>query len=780
MKGRFYLLLLFALPTACLHAATVAPTSGPTAGQTDITIVATGGDDFEAQGAMSSVMVGSNAAAVITTWNAGLIIFKLPEGVGAGLQVKVTTQSGAIIICSDLFDYNAPLLFALSPASGPAAGGTTVIATGNHFGPPGTSATVLIDNAPATNVVVTSHTSLTFVTPPGAGINNSAVIIIQGQSSMSAPLWSYNPPSVSSAFPASGPTIGGTLVTLTGDNFGPPGTIATVTVGGAPGSSVSVINNSTITFLSPAGTGISKNIIVTVEAQSSIPVPLWSYNPPLAVSSSPSSGPTTGGTMVTLTGNNFGPAGTMASVTIDGVSCTEVVVTGHTILTFKTPAGAGINQNVIVTVAGQSSAPAPIWSYAAPVLTSLTPSQGPTNGGTFVTAIGNNFGLPGTPASVTIDGALATNVTVTSHTTLTFLSPPGSGVNNDVVVTIENQPSLPVPLWSFQGPTIASVFPQEGPTQGGTSVTLTGQNFGPAGTLATVTIDGVPGTSVVVLGHTSLTFTTPMGAGINQEVVVNVDGQSSPPVPIWDYAAPVLFGLSPLTGPTIGGTIVSATGINFGPPGSNISVTVDGTPSPMVNYSSHTSLSFVTPAGSGAINPVIITVEGQGSNSFNFTYAAPIVNNLTPNSGPEEGGTPVSIFGENFGQPVIPISVLIDNVPVQDLMHVSHSLITFTTPPGMGADRPVQITIDGQQVTPSPTFSYLAPLPEGVGIGTNNPHESAALDITSDSRGILIPRLTTAEREDIGSPAAGLLVYDSTLNAFFFFNGTVWKQLSMQ
>lgn len=780
MKSRFYLLLFFVFSTIYVHAATVAPSSGPTAGQTDITITASGGDDFEAQGAMSSVLVGSNLAVVITTWNTGLIIFKLPEGVGAGLQVKVTTQSGAIIICSNLFDYNAPLLFALSPSSGPAAGGTTVIATGNNFGPAGTSATVLIDGAPATNVIVTSHTSLSFVSPAGAGINNDVIVIVGGQSSNTAPLWSYNPPLIVSASPSSGPTLGGTLVTLTGDNFGPPGTIASVTVGGAPGSSVTVINDSTLTFLSPVGTGINKNIIVTVETQSSAPAPLWSYNVPIAVACFPASGPTTGGTMITVTGNNFGPPGTMAVVTINGAACTEVMVIGHTTLTCKTPAGAGINQDIIVTISGQSSSPAPLWNYNAPVLTNLFPAQGPTTGGTFVQASGINFGLPGTTASVTIDGVSATNVMVTGHTTLTFLSPQGSGINNDVVVTIENQPSIPVPLWSYHAPTIASVNPQVGPTQGGTSVTMAGQNFGPPGTPASVTIDGVPATSVAVTGHTSLTFITPVGAGVNQNIVVTVDGQSSPPAPIWNYAAPVLFFVSPTTGPTTGGTIVSAAGLNFGPPGSTISVTVDGIPSPMVNYSSHSALSFVTPAGSGVINPIIITVEGQNSNSTNFTYGPPLVSSLLPNSGPEQGGTPVNILGENFGIPGAPISVLIDNVPVQNLMHVSHTLITCTTPPGVGPDRPVLITIDGQQVTPLPTFSYLAPLPEGVGIGTDNPHESAALDITSSSRGILIPRLTTTERNAIPSPVAGLLVYDATLNAFFFFNGTIWKQLSMQ
>ncbi|MBT2622193.1 hypothetical protein [Chryseobacterium sp. ISL-6] len=48
-----------------------------------------------------------------------------------------------------------------------------------------------------------------------------------------------------------------------------------------------------------------------------------------------------------------------------------------------------------------------------------------------------------------------------------------------------------------------------------------------------------------------------------------------------------------------------------------------------------------------------------------------------------------------------------------------------------------------------------------VGINTPNPDNSAALDIYSQNRGMLIPRLTTAQRNAIASPANSLLIYDT-------------------
>jgi hypothetical protein len=55
---------------------------------------------------------------------------------------------------------------------------------------------------------------------------------------------------------------------------------------------------------------------------------------------------------------------------------------------------------------------------------------------------------------------------------------------------------------------------------------------------------------------------------------------------------------------------------------------------------------------------------------------------------------------------------------------------------------------------------------------------SAILDITSTSKGMLVPRVSTAQRTAIASPAKGLMVYDSTVNQFAYYNGTAWQLLN--
>lgn len=64
-----------------------------------------------------------------------------------------------------------------------------------------------------------------------------------------------------------------------------------------------------------------------------------------------------------------------------------------------------------------------------------------------------------------------------------------------------------------------------------------------------------------------------------------------------------------------------------------------------------------------------------------------------------------------------------------------------------------------------------------VGIGNSTPDASAVLDIQASNAGILIPRLTDNQMNAVANPAAGLLVYNSDQNKFFFFNGSQWIPL---
>jgi len=68
---------------------------------------------------------------------------------------------------------------------------------------------------------------------------------------------------------------------------------------------------------------------------------------------------------------------------------------------------------------------------------------------------------------------------------------------------------------------------------------------------------------------------------------------------------------------------------------------------------------------------------------------------------------------------------------------------------------------------------------QNIGIGTTTPHASAALEVKDSARGILIPRMTIAQRNAIENPADGLMVYqtDST-KGFWYWDGGGWISVS--
>ncbi|WP_416439335.1 FISUMP domain-containing protein [Phnomibacter sp. MR] len=68
---------------------------------------------------------------------------------------------------------------------------------------------------------------------------------------------------------------------------------------------------------------------------------------------------------------------------------------------------------------------------------------------------------------------------------------------------------------------------------------------------------------------------------------------------------------------------------------------------------------------------------------------------------------------------------------------------------------------------------------QNVGIGTNSPNASAILDLSSTSRGLLLPRLTIHQRNAMQTPVAGMLIWNSTSNQLQIFQGQRWNGVSL-
>ncbi|HEV7926346.1 MAG TPA: IPT/TIG domain-containing protein [Verrucomicrobiae bacterium] len=432
-------------------------------------------------------------------------------------------------------------------------------------------------------------------------------------------------PTVSSVSPGTGSTAGGTTVTITGTNFGAG---ATVSVGGGTATGVTVVNSTTITASTPAHAAGTVSITVTnTDGQSGAITAGFTYvlPAPSVTSVTPVSGPTTGGTAITITGTNF-VAG--ATVTLGGNAATAVTIVSSTKITATTPVGAAGAVSVKVTnTDGQIATLANAFTYSvpnpAPTVSSVSPTAGPTNGGTALTITGANF-IVG--ATVTLGSNAATAVAVVSSTTITATTPAGAAGAVSVKVTNSDGQSATLAngfTYIAPAPTVTSVSPNTGSTSGGAAVTITGTNFA---TGATVAFGANAATAVTVVSSTGITATTPAGsAGAVGVKVTNSDGQSATLASGFTYAAsipaPTVSSVSPNTGLASGGTLVTITGTNFV---SGATVTLGSTSATAVTVVNSTTITATTPAGAaGAVGVKVTNSDGQSATLANgFTYTA--------------------------------------------------------------------------------------------------------------------------------------------------------------
>jgi hypothetical protein len=156
----------YVVPTPAISA--VSPTSGSTAGGTPVTITGSG---FIAG---ATVSIGGAAATSVIVVSATSITAVTGAHAAGPVDVAVTTAGGtATSTGSFTYVVPAPTITAVSPTSGPIAGGTPVTITGSAFM---AGATVSIGGAAATSVIVVSATSITAVT--GAHAEGPADVVV--------------------------------------------------------------------------------------------------------------------------------------------------------------------------------------------------------------------------------------------------------------------------------------------------------------------------------------------------------------------------------------------------------------------------------------------------------------------------------------------------------------------------------------------------------------------------------------------------------------------------
>ncbi|HEV2397944.1 MAG TPA: IPT/TIG domain-containing protein [Candidatus Sulfotelmatobacter sp.] len=644
---------------------------------------------------------------IITTPDSDLAEDKMVTTAGSNTATATLSSAGPWVMQMVTFSAVSgpiPTVTGVSPNSGTTAGGTAVTVTGTNFV---SGATVTFGSAAATAVTVVNSTTITATSPAGsAGAVTVAVTNPGGQSGSLASAYTYvAPPTVTSVSPNSGATAGGTAVTITGTNFA---TGATVTFGSTAATNVVVSNSTTITATTPGGTAGAVTVVVTnANGLSGNLANGFTYvAPPTVTSVSPNNGSTAGGTAVTITGTNFAAG---ATVTFGGTAATGVTVVNSTTITATTPTGTAGAVTIAVTVSGQSGSLTSGFTYVVvPTVTSVSPNNGGTAGGTAVTITGTNFA---TGATVTFGGTAATGVTVVNSTTITATTPAGTAGAVTVAVTVNGQTGSLTNGYSYVAPpTVTSVSPSSGSTAGGTAVTITGTNFA---TGATVTFGGTVATGVTVVNSTTITATTPAGtAGAVTVTVTNPGALAGSLSNGYTYVlVPTVISVSPNNGTTAGGTAVTITGTNFA---AGATVTFGGTAATGVTVVNSTTITATTPAHAAGAVTVAVTVNAQtGSLTNGYSYVAPpTVTGVNPSSGATAGGTAVTITGTNFATGA---TVTFGGTAATGVTVVNSTTITAMTPTGTAGPVTVAVTVSGQTGSLTSGFTYTANVPSAPG-----------------------------------------------------------------
>jgi IPT/TIG domain-containing protein/FG-GAP repeat protein len=614
----------------------VNPTQGPLGAGTSVSISGTGFTNT------STVTFGATNATSFTINSATSITATAPAGSAGTVDVTVTTPGGISATSSaDRYTYvAAPTVTAVDPTQGPLGAGTTVSITGTGF----TNASAVKFGTVSASYTVNSPTGITATAPAGsAGPVHITVTTPGGISATStADQYTYDAqPTVTAVNPVSGRLAGGDTVTITGTNL----TSATaVSFGGTAATSFTVNGATSITATSPAESAGTVNVTVTTPGGTSATgaADQYTYVPaPTVTAVTPTAGPLGAGTPVTVKGTNLSGA---TAVTF-GTTNAAITADTATQITVTAPAGTAGTVNVTVTTPGGTSATGAADQYtytAAPTITGVSPSGGPLGGGTSVKITGTN--LSGATA-VKFGTTNAATITSDTATSITATSPAESAGQVDITVTTAGGTSATSSSDKYTyttGPVITSITPTSGPLAGGTLVTITGTNL--AGATA-VKFGSSKATSIPLNTATSITAIAPPESAGLVDITVTTVGGNSPTGSADQYTylpppIPAVGAVSPSSGPTTGGTVVTISGANF--TGATV-VGFGNTAATGVTVNSDSQITATAPAEpSGTVDVTVTTPNGtsQTTPADEYTYTTPTV---TTSGGATTVATPPSV-----------------------------------------------------------------------------------------------------------------------------------------
>jgi len=416
----------------------------------------------------------------------------------------------------------------------------------------------------------------------------------------------------------------------------------------------------------------------------------------------PATGPVDGGTMVRIEGTGLRDG----SIVLFASQAVTATLSGGALVA-RTPPGSGPGPVSVKVLApdGRSRVMVDAFRYVSTLrIGEVSPTRVPIYGGIDVEIRGNGFN---SSTAVSFGAHQALRVDVLSDSYIRALAPPQAiGVVDVRLTTPEATAVAPRAITYYQPLEFLDVVPASGVAVGGDLVTIRGKGIDSS---LQVLFDGLIGTvENVNLAQQALQVRTPPGIGL-ADITLITDNDAVVAEDAFYFRpddSTVLAILTPRVGPLSGGNEVLALGFGFS---ASQEFLIGGTPATVVNRTSSSARLQVPPgAAPGAVDVIlseanvpITTLPGH------YTYAPDlIVNSVSPDNGPTEGGTVLIIVGSGF--------LTAERVEIGGVSAifevVSDTEIRVTTPGGRAGQAEITVKTTLLSSTLEGAFTYLEDL----------------------------------------------------------------------
>jgi hypothetical protein len=690
-------------------------TNSPTTGDAFITIR---GNNFGLSDTTPSVVMGGTLCHTAYWSSFTSIACSFPSGYGVGLLAKLDL-GGNKGTNTNPFTYDSPVLTRIVQSNAPTTGGTSITIYGTNFGGDDNSLSESQVGSTACGTISwTSVSAITcFTSAHGNGLKQSVTVTLGGVGTFVAQ-FSYDAPVATWARPKNSPHSAGISVTLFGTNFEMMDYTPTMQVGETGCGTTSWTTNTRVQCVAGAGAGRSLPVILSTSDMVATSDAIFTYDAPVVTfNQNIYNVPSTGGSLVTVSGVNFGYINLTPSTKIGKTVCKTTSWTSLTALQCSVPAGYGSDLHVTVSVADNAGTKTYQLTYNAPVTTHMRMRNMPTTSGALITIHGTNFGFEDTTPLPRIGQTRCATTSWNSETTLVCRSPAGLGTKLNSALTVGVVIGTYPETFTYDAAVVTSSMRGNQPNTGTGFVTVSGFNFAAVDTTLSIYVGLTQCSTASWNSQTSLQCYTPVGRDTVSMSVKTVNTQIGTTMKIFTYDTPVVSQLARPNSAQTGQTSITLLGANFA--GLDLTVTTN-LESTMCLTTSWTTTSLmrcqVSPGSSIAASATLTIGSLIGTSMKAFSYDSPTLTYINRFNAALTGGYSISIIGQNFGLVDYSHSALVGLSNCLTTSWTSVSQIVCQTTSGSGTALNAEMFAGVYVGTGHALFSYDAPIISSVGI----------------------------------------------------------------